>query len=143
MKNTLSKIFIILLMLFNISFSQEYGTIFTQKEADEQFGEVLENFEVSLKTMEKFLSETENVIMFKLEKDNLVILGDSRKLIYSTSGFEDKNEVFRVFNVSKVKELLNLGKEEKIFIENRKEVLSISNGSKTLERGLPCPPFCD
>ncbi len=93
--------------------------------------------------MQKFLSQTNNLFMFRFEGDNLIILGDNRTFIYSKSSYTENKEVFRVFSKSKVIELLNLSKVNNCFMEQREEVLTITSGNLTLELGDCCPPFCD
>lgn len=52
------------------------------------------------------------------------------------------NEVFHLFSVSIVQELLTKGSNAVTFVENRQNVLTLTNGDETLELSESCPPIC-
>ncbi|MFC2103567.1 hypothetical protein ACFLSS_03975, partial [Bacteroidota bacterium] len=51
-------------------------------------------------------------------------------------------EVFTMFSKSVIKKLISDGGESTIYIEQRSEVLTVTNGSYTMESGVVCPPIC-
>jgi hypothetical protein len=131
-------------MYFSISnYAQEAGKIYSSQEAAIQFGEVLEATQFPTSTVRYWLKQTENAIMFKYVDGEIIVLGDSRELLYSTKEFTDTDEIFHMFSTVKLTELLDKGAGSATYIENREKVLSISNGNFTLENSWPCPPYCD
>ena len=133
---------IVLFLSISIS-AQEVGKIFTAKEANAQFGSVLESKSVSTSTVKNWLNGTKDKIIFLLNNSALTVLRDNRELVYSSSQYSETNEVFHMFSKSKVAELIAKGGNTTTYIENRSDVFSISNGSYTLETSYPCPPNCD
>jgi hypothetical protein len=123
--------------------AQEIGVIFSKSVADQKYGEVLNSVEVNTSTLETLLEKSVNYIMFNIKGNNLYILGDGRKSIYPSDLMNvSPDEVFKMASISKVKELLNSGKSSQTFVEQRKNVLSITNGNYTLEEVTACPPMC-
>jgi len=135
-------VLIILFLSTSIS-AQEVGEIFTKQKADDLFGEVLESYSVSTSTVIKWLSSTNDKIMFLLKNGTLTVLGDDRDLVYSTTQYSETNEVFHLCSKSRASLLLDSGGNSITYIENRTNVLTITNGSFTLEKTWPCPPYCD
>jgi len=88
--------------------------------------------------------------MFGLINKNLIILGDNRRLIYPEKAEYKESDVFTVYSTDVVKELLSdtiLRKQydnehETVQVEQRREVLSVSTDTQTLETGSKCPPSC-
>jgi len=88
--------------------------------------------------------------MFGLINQQLIILDNNRKLMYPEKADYKDSDVFIVYSVNMLRELLLDNKSEKqgdekdenISIEQRQEVLSISINEKTLETGIKCPPMC-
>lgn len=140
--NLLSLVIFVLVMNISI-FAQEYGKIFTSTEADSLFGPVLTKHVMEKDALNSSLQKTEKVIMFRIENNDLIILGDERTVLYTTNAYTDKNEVFSTFSKSKVLELEQAGNKAVYLIEQRKEHLTITNGDYTLEVSIPCPPYCD
>ncbi|MFZ1288469.1 MAG: hypothetical protein WAR79_00140 [Melioribacteraceae bacterium] len=138
--------FIIFFCIFtlsnNLTFGQEIGKIFALDEANANFGKVLESKSVSSSILKEWLNSTSDKVMFKLEKDNLVVLGDQRDLLFSNLNYNESNEIFHMYSKSKVIELLTMGGSTQTYFENRENVFSISNGEFTLELSFPCPPSC-
>ncbi len=50
-------------------------------------------------------------------------MGDKRKLLYCNDKFIESNQVFHMYSISKVIELLYKGNSQTVTLENRKEVL--------------------
>jgi hypothetical protein len=144
MKSLLQFLFIFVLFTCFTShiYSQEYGKIFNSSEAESLFGKVEESYSINNDALISYLKKTEKVVMFTLENNQLTILGDKRRLILGSEEDFDAKTVFHTFSVSLVEELIELGKKNIIYIENRVEVLTITCGEFTLELSFPCPPFC-
>ncbi len=137
-------LFILLLSaLSSTIYSQEVGEIFGRKEADDLFGPVLESRTITADELKVYIVSANDKVMFRLEKNQISILGNSRKLLYSSSNFIESNQVFHMYSKSKVLELLYSGNSQTVTLENRKDVFSITVGDYTLERSFPCPPNCD
>jgi len=133
---------LIFILLLNTMYGQEVGKIFTSNEADSLFGKVIESKIVSSSILKEWLNSTNDKVMFKLENDNLTVLGDQRDLIFSNSSYTESNAVFHMFSKSKVLELLKKGGDSNSYFENRSKVLTITNGNFTLDLATPCPPYC-
>ena len=118
------------------------GTIMTNEEANETYGEVQSSVSMSSSQLSSLSGQTKNLMMFKIIEDRLYILGDSRAVLYPSGGSVDSSEVFAVYSKSKVLELLQMGENSTTFIEKRKEVYSLTNGQYTLEIANWCPPYC-
>ncbi|NCO31439.1 hypothetical protein GW891_01055 [bacterium] len=143
---TTKKLFFIFALLSLIStsiYSQEIGKIFNKIEADELYGPVLESRTITSEKLKSIIIYSTDKVMFRLENNQISILGDTRNLLYSNSKFIVTNQLFHMYSKSKVIELLNIGKSEIVVLENRKEVFSITVGDYTLEMSNPCPPNCD
>lgn len=138
----ISFFYIIFILSLSSIYSQEIGKIFTASEANSLFGKVNESTIVSNSVLNEWLNSTNDKVMFKLDKDNLIVLSDHRDLIYSNLSYTESNEVFHMYSKSKVLELLKNGGEANSYFENRSNVFSITNGNYTLEKSTPCPPYC-
>jgi len=80
--------------------------------------------------------------MFKIINSSLFILGDNRVVLCPAGSSVPDDVVLHLFSKSKVIELLSLGNSGNTVIENRLNVLTVTNGDYTLEVSYPCPPFC-
>ena len=74
-------------------------------------------------------------------------MDNKRNLLYPYKAEFNDTDVFTVYSVSVVRELLSLsslkkGSTEEVTVEQRREVLSVSYENNTLETGTWCPPFC-
>ena len=139
---------LILSMLFILCFastltlSQTYGEIFTSAEANEKFGPVLISVTLSTSYLKQLLNKTDKYIMFKVVEDKAIILDNNRNLLHPTVKIINPTDVFKVFSISVVNELLSSGLNANVFIEQRNSVLSVSSGDLTMEVGVLCPPWC-
>lgn len=137
-------IFTLLVSLIIIpnSLAQTYGELFSKQEADEKFGPVIQSVTISKPTLKEFLTQTNNYIMFKVLDNKVIILDAKRNVIFPRGEIINSTDIFTMYSVSVVNELLFMGNEEKVYIEQRSEVLSVSSGEFTMEVGTLCPPFC-
>ena len=71
------------------------------------------------------------------------ILDNNRKVLTPSNEKVDKEIPFKVYSVSIIKELLNLGKNNVTYIEQRGDIVSLTNGNFTLEFATTCPPICN
>ncbi len=132
----------IFIVLTSTSDAQPYGKIFTIQEADEMFGPVLQSIAIPKHSIQIFLSQTNNNIMFRIQNENVVVLDNKRNVIFPKGISVNSSEVFTLFSVSVVNTLLSKGNESTVYIEKRSEVLSVSTGGFTMEVGVLCPPIC-
>ena len=149
MKNHISKA--LLLLLFFIFFAPEllsaqsvYGKIYTKEEADELYGPVLKSLDINAAVVRALLNRAGDYIMFNYDTDSLYILDGKRNILFPNGRGRkiDPSEVFRVFSVSVVRDLLGRGNEDKVHIEKRKDVLSVTYSTNTMEMSMGCPPEC-
>jgi hypothetical protein len=126
----------------NATLSQTYGEIFTKTEADQKFGPVLKSVTLETTSFKGMLNQTNKYIMFKIQDENAIVLDSKRKVLHPIGKSVNSADVFTVFSASAVDKLLSLGNSINIFIEQRGSVLTVSNGSYTLEVGVWCPPYC-
>lgn len=129
-------------VLTNSLEAQPYGKIFTKQEADEIFGPVLQSVAIPKHSIQIFLSQTNNNIMFSIQNGNVIILDNKRNVLFPKGISVNSSEVFTLFSVSTLNTLLLKGNESSVYIEKRSEVLSVSTGGFTMEVGVLCPPIC-
>jgi hypothetical protein len=139
MKNLLFAFFV--LTLFSTQLYSQ-GKIISKQEADELFGEVLISKEIPTSTLLSLTENSVNIIMFKIIGNDVYILGDNRKVLLPEGKVVSDAETFSVYASAIVQELLTQGKAQITFVEQRNDVLTITNGNFTLEYSLKCPPFC-
>lgn len=153
-RSAMSKIYhviiisIVLLLLLACSPTKEIGKVFTSDEANKLFGPVLFSKNIPQSNLSQFLSKTDKTIMFGIINKQLIILDSKRALLYPEKAEYKDTDVFTVYSVSVVRELLssnrmNKGTEDSVSVEQREEVLSVTYGTNTLETGTKCPPMCE
>ena len=140
-KTTMLTLIVSLIIIPN-SIAQTYGELFSKQEADEKFGLVIQSVTISRLAFKEFLTQTNNYIMFKVFDNKVTILDAKRNVIFPQGEIINSTDIFTMYSVSVVNELLFMGNEEKVYIEQRSEVLSVSSGGFTMEVGTLCPPFC-
>ena len=138
----------LLFLLLACSPTKEIGKVFTSEEADKLFGPVLFSEDISLSNLSQLLSKTKKTIMFGIINQQLIILDNKRNLLYPEKAEYKDTDVFTGYSVSILRELLsnsrmNKGNEEGVSVEQRREVLSVTYGTNTLETGAKCPPMCE
>ena len=138
----LSMLLVIFLACASQSFSQTFGKIFTREEADNMFGKVLQSRPIPTQLVWELLNRTNNYIMFRIENNKVIVLDNKRNVLYPEGIVVNSQDVFTVYEVSVLAELLNLGNSSEVQVEKRSEVLSITSGGYTMEIGALCPPFC-
>lgn len=138
--------FVIIALFITICFSNIYsqsiGKLYTKEDANRLYGEVLEPVEIPAFFMEAVLKNTNDVVMFKIIKGKLVILGDDRKSLLSSDQLVSESDPFYTFSKDKVLELLKSGNSKTVVVEQRSIKLTITNGAVTLQEAIICPPFC-
>ena len=122
---------------------EEIGTIFTTGEADQSYGSVISSVQINTSQILTLIQQSTDLLMFKIIKGQLYILGDNRAVLYPSGGSIDSSEVFAVYSASKVNELLSLGGSGTTVIEERSQVTTLTNDRYTLEVSNWCPPFCN
>ena len=138
----LSMLVVIFLACASQSFSQTYGKIFTNEEADDMFGKVLHSRPISTQLVQELLNQTNNYLMFRVENNRVIVLDNKRNVLFPEGVLINSQDVFTVYDVQVLTELLNLGNSSEVKVEQRSEVLSITSGGFTMEFGVFCPPFC-
>ena len=141
---------ILFLLFFACSSTTQMGKIFTLEEANKLHGNVIYSVEINNNVILDLLKKTENSIMFGLINREVVVLDNQRNLIYPEKAEVKDTDVFTVYSTNVVMELLSGkalnkqidGEAETVSIEQRREVLSVSTETQTLESGLKCPPTC-
>lgn len=118
------------------------GTIFPKEEADLNYGSVLSSVQINSSELLSLIKQPGKYLMFNIKDGSLSILGDGRASLYPANFTADTADVYAVYSKSKIEELLNTGRAAVTIIEQRKDVLSLTNGTQTLEVGSWCPPFC-
>lgn len=138
------RIISLLLVIFSssIAFSQVIGKIYSKDEADKLFGKVIESAQLSVPDLNLLLAQSQNNIMFSILNNQLVILGDNRKVLSATTQNISASVIFAVCSKSKLLELLNYGDDIKISFEKRLNNPTITFGAHTLEDLVICPPYC-
>ncbi|OGU75849.1 MAG: hypothetical protein A2V93_01080 [Ignavibacteria bacterium RBG_16_34_14] len=139
MKKLLFAFFVITLMSINV-YSQ--GKILSKEEANKLFGAVLVSKEMPTSTLQSLVNQSTKVIMFNFINNDGYILDNNRKVLLPAGFSVSSSEVFHVYSTSIVQELLDNGGSQVTYIEQRKEVLTITNGNYTLEYSIICPPVC-
>lgn len=123
--------------------AQIYGKLYLQEEAEVTYGPVMSYVSIKTADLQQALDKAGNFIMFNFSEDGLIILSEGRKVLFPTGISVDADTIFKTFSVSMVRELLLKGQEETTKVENRKNVISLTNGTYTLEFSVDCPPFCN
>ena len=118
------------------------GQLFSEAEAEQKFGPVQAKTKVNSAMIMRLLDKNDH-LMFGLDKASgkVNIHAKDRSPVFQQYLASD-NEVLHVYASEKIKEVIQKGGSNHTFIEQRDEVLSLSNGTYVLEIALPCPPCC-
>lgn len=130
-----------ILAIFTIQLFPQ-GEILTKENADQLFGPVLVSKEIPTETLKMYTNQSANVIMFKLMNNDLYILDNNRNALLPLGVTINSTEVFSMYSVTIVQQLLSDGNNPFTYVEKRKDVLTITNGEFTLEYAFLCPPYC-
>ncbi|HCY75822.1 MAG TPA: hypothetical protein DHV28_07855 [Ignavibacteriales bacterium] len=136
----MKKILLIVVLFWFELFSQ--GKILSKENADQLFGPVLVSKEISTDTLVMYTNQSVNVIMFKLMNNDLYILDNNRNALLPLGVTINSKEVFSMYSVAIVQQLLSDGNSPSTTVEKRKGVLTITNGEFTLEYSILCLPLC-
>jgi hypothetical protein len=140
--NAIIFISIFVLAIYSTGFPQISGEIFTSSEANQKFGTVLVSVSISTGTLQSILKQAGNYIMFKIVNNSVIVIDNNRNVISPQGKSINSQDVFTLFSVSVLNDLLSRGDDSVIYVEQRSEVLSITYGGYTMEVGTFCPPFC-
>lgn len=140
MKKLLFAFFIITLMSIYV---YPQGKILSKENANELFGAVLVSKEIPTSSLKSLVNQSSKVIMFNIINNDTYILDNNRKALLPAGFSVSSSEAFHVYSTSIVQELLDNGNTPVTYIEQRQEVLTITNGNYTLEYSWICPPFCN
>lgn len=130
-----------ILAIFTIQLFPQ-GEILTKENADQLFGPVLVSKEIPTETLKMYTNQSFIVIMFKLMNNDLYILDNNRNALLPLGATINSTEVFSMYSVAIVQQLLSDGNSPFTTVEKRKDVLTITNGEYTLEFAGLCPPYC-
>lgn len=124
--------------------SETFGKILTVQEAEQEIGSVTSVMPFNSEALLSLCNKENEKLMFRMYPEYTAILGPGRNLLSPTAAKIGEGDEFRVFSVSLVRELLDLGKGKETFYELRgeKEVFCLRSENFILEYGVPCPPFC-
>jgi hypothetical protein len=136
----MKKILLIIVLLAIQLFPQ--GKILSKENADQLFGPVIVSKEIPTETLKMYTNQSTNVIMFKLMNNDLYILDNNRNALLPLGATINSSEVFSMYSVAIVQQLLSDGGSPFSYVEKRNSVLTITNGVFTLEYSILCPPLC-
>ncbi|MGE5353542.1 MAG: hypothetical protein ACM3P0_15765 [Acidobacteriota bacterium] len=127
-----------------LSAQEVIGKIFTKTEADQMFGPVLKKFDIDVNAVKALLDQAGDYIMFNYDTDDLYVVNGKKKVIFNYGQMKNSfpTEIFRKFSVSVVRDLLNRGNEDKVHIEKRTDVITVSYAESTMDFARACPPNC-
>ncbi|MBI2419911.1 MAG: hypothetical protein HYV28_18765 [Ignavibacteriales bacterium] len=137
-------LFSLLFVCFSPNFysGEVIGKIIPKPEADMLFGPVITSVEFPAAQVRDWLNSSNDYILFSIKDNRLYVLTNTRAVIYPSTEFVQASDVFHVYSISKVVELLSIGGKGSVSFEVRKSVFSITMGNETLEYGTFCPPLC-
>lgn len=139
---------IIFYAAFIISFSQvafsqaAAGKIITSAEADNLFGKAEYGVQFNAAMLSGYLRSS-SYLFFSLNNRILIITNERKEIFYPLNGHIKGDEVFHVYSSKAIAELISKNPAGSLIIEQRKDVLTVTNGSFTLEFGYLCPPYCN
>lgn len=118
------------------------GQIYSKTQADQMYGKVLESEPISTNLLNQLMTQTTSVLMFKIIDGTVYVLGDNRVVLHPPNQQVGDGVVFTLFSISVIKDLLTDGGDSDTAVEQREEVLTLTNGDYTMELGMWCPPNC-
>ena len=119
-----------------------YGKIVTKEEADNLFGPVLDSIEISASDLLTLIKQTVNGVLFNIINGELIILGDGRKALMPAGTAVAAEVVFHHYSKEIVLQLINSNSAGPVYVEQRKDKLTVTCGVSTMEWGTDCPPNC-
>ena len=139
-----SVFFVVFCFCVNLS-AQSSGKIFYKMDADTIFGRVYFSHDFDAKLIQKVMDDPTDITMFKITKDQLIILDKNRKPIFPDTISVNKDEPFYLYSKDKLKELFDKSENKdnaEAIVEMRGSTVTITSGNFTLEQAALCPPFC-
>ena len=138
---------IVALITINSGYAQTatvVGKIISKTDADQLFGPVLQSVSISSAELQNLAQKTPDHILFNFINGQLVILNGTRATaLYGSTASVSPSTTFHLYSTSQLLQLIKLGQSATTNVELRKNVLSITNGSETLEYATICPPNCN
>lgn len=135
-------LFILSLLLIPAANCQSIGKIYSRTVADSLYGKVYSAYPISTSKMKSYCSKTSGYILFNIIQGKLIITDNKRDIIPSDTTAISDTLVLKVCSASKMLELLTKGEQAETYIEQRKKVLTVTNGGYTIEELFNCPPHC-
>lgn len=131
------------LLIPQYSFSQAVaGKIITSSEADSLFGKPNYSIEFSTSQLSEY-GKHSRYLFISISDRKILITGEDRKVLYPQNYVLAGSEIFHVYSTPVISELINNSPGKPLYIEVRKDVLTLTCGDFTLEFGFLCPPYCN
>ncbi|MDP3149009.1 MAG: hypothetical protein Q8N83_07750 [Ignavibacteria bacterium] len=122
--------------------TNEYGKIVSATDGENLFGAVITSYQLNTNDLLAYCQKAGRVIMFAEENAELFVAGAGRIILSLNTKAPSPDLVFHVYTVTKVNELITLGKDQITVVEIRNNVVDLKNGEFILEFSEPCPPNC-
>jgi hypothetical protein len=134
-------LFVLILFLSTEFYPQSVGKIIFSAEADSLFGLPVEAYKIDSSELSRYATQSTH-LFFHIQNGNLLVLDKNKKILFPQNHLLNGTEVFHVFSADMIEDIISRGSDEVLFIEKRKEVLTITNNGYTMEYSFLCPPFC-
>lgn len=122
--------------------TNEYGKIVSATDGENLFGAVITTYQLNTNDLLAYCQNAGRVIMFAEENAGLFVAGAGRIILSLNTATPSPDLIFHVYSVTKVNELITLGKDQITVVEIRSDVVDLKNGEYVLEYGSFCPPYC-
>lgn len=122
--------------------TNEYGKIVSATDGENLFGAVITSYQLNTNDLLAYCQNAGRVIMFAEENTELYVAGTGRNILSTNTQPPSPDLVFHVYSVTKVNELITLGKDQITIVEIRSDVVDLKNGEFILEFAEFCPPLC-
>ena len=139
----MKKIIFTALLLFLSFEAYSQGKIISKEEANKLFGPVLISKVFLTDGLQTTIDKSKEIVMFKIIDKEVYILNNNRDVLLPEKVKVDSSEVFSVYSLSVLQELMKNGGKDTTYVEQRDSVLTLTNGSLTVEYAKPCPPICN
>src|SRR4030042_4457518 len=111
------------------------GKIISGIEAEQLFGKPEYSTEMSSSRLADYVRSSSMLFLY-MTQEILVITNEKKEILFPEGYTLTGKELFHVYSSSVVNELLKKNSGDTIFIEMRKNVLTITNGDSTMEFGF-------
>ncbi len=130
-------------LLSGYTFGQkEIGKIFTSTDANKLFGKVVDSKQIKTEVFKNILNKINDYVLVKIKNGQIYILNKNRDVVYPKGASVKSDEVFNMYSVSKMEELLNSGGMDVTTVDDRDSLITVSNGKLTIDNAFICPPDC-